>query len=346
MGELAGITRQSYAAIEAGASVPSTEVALRLARALGVGVEDLFQLSDGEPPGFLADAGGLGGRGSGRVRTARIGGRRVGHLLRSGAWHVGTPAEGKAREEQGDRLAVEPFAPSERPPEVDLVVAGCDPAFGLVVDHLRRERGMEVLWVPASTRAALEALGRGRVHVAGAHLQDPATGEYNGPWIRRLVPFSATRVSFAVWEQVLALAPGNPLGIRGLADLARPDIRFLNRDPGSGTRALLESRLRDEGIPEAAVPGFAETRAHGHLAVGSALAAGAADAGVTIRAVSDSMGLAALELGREPYELVVPDHFLELPAVEALLDVLRTPGLRRQVEALGGYDVETMGRTV
>jgi putative molybdopterin biosynthesis protein len=342
LGDLVGISRQSLAAIESGRAVPSTDVALRLARAFGVPLEELFHLPDDDGQhGFVVDASGIGAALPGRIRTATVAGRSFAYGLGADDARGPGPADGLGEPLPDGRVRVHPLPAA--PPAPDLVVAGCDPAFGLVRERLRRDHRLEVLWISSGSRAALEALARGVIHVAGIHLRDPETGLYNAPWIRRIVPFPTTRVSFATWEQVLLLAPGNPLGIRGLADMARPEIRFVNRESGSGSRALAELRLAELGIPAQEVPGFLETAAAGHDAVGSAIASGAANAGVAIRAAGAGRGLAAIPLAEEPYELVIPSHFLELPAVEALLGVLRRPELRRQVEALGGYDASAMG---
>ncbi len=342
LGELAGITRQTVHAIEAGRSVPSTEVALRLAEALDLPVETLFGIDLPAPPEELVRDSGLGARIPGRVRVARVGGTRWTYGLDPGTPRGERLADGVGAPAAAGMVRVAPLPWA--PPDPDLVVAGCDPAFGLVKDRLRREHGIEVLWVPAGSRRALEALAGGAVHIAGIHLADPDSGEYNAPWIRRLLPLPATRISFATWEQALLLRPGNPLGVRRLEDLTRPELRFVNREEGSGSRALLDRRLAQAGIPGEAIAGFREREAEGHEAVASAIACGVADAGVAIRAVGDARGLEALPLGEEPYELVIPEHFLELPAVETLLALLGRPGLRRQVEALGGYDASAMGR--
>ncbi len=342
LGDQAGITRQSLAAIEAGRSVPSTEVALRLARVLGVSVDELFRLRDTTPDTVVVEASGLGTGIPGRVRMARVTGRRFAYGLGSAAGHGGTPADGHGEPLPDGRIRVRSL-PWE-PPEPDLVVAGCDPAFGLVADHLRREHDLEVLWLPAGSRAALEALERGVVHVAGVHLWDDATGTYNRPWVERTVSFTTSRISFAVWEQALLLERGNPLGIGGIEDLTRSEVRFLNREPGSGSRMLLELELARRGLRGRAIRGFFETAADGHETVAGSVAAGAANAAVAIRAVGEARGLHTLPLVEEPYELIVPDHFLELPAIEALLRTLSRPALQRQVEALGGYDVTSMGR--
>jgi len=209
---------------------------------------------------------------------------------------------------------------------------------------MRRERRIEVLWHHQTSRRALEALAVGQAHVAGVHLIDPRTGEYNGPWLQRLVPFACTRIGFAVWAQDLLVPPDNPKGIRGVADLARPDVRFLNREPGPGTRTLLDDRLREEGVPPEAIPGYAGTAAPSHFAVAEAVASGAADAGVGIRAAGLACGIAGIPLGEEQYDLVIPGHFLDLPAVQALIDLLASRSLATQVESLGGYDVSPMGK--
>jgi putative molybdopterin biosynthesis protein len=336
----AGISRQAYAAIEAGRSVPSTEVALRLAHAFGEPVDTLFHLADpGVETGIRVPAA-LPMHRRGRVRLTRLGGVRHGWPLHHAP--MGTPADGIGEPLPEGQIAVQSFA--HRPPEPDLVVVGCDPSFALVAERLRRDRGLEVLHFEAPSRLALDTLARGAAHLAGIHLPAPDGEGYNAPWVRTLLPFPATRFRYAEWEQVLAVEGGNPLGIRSVTDLAQGGIRFINRGLGSGTRALVEAELARAGISAETIPGFADTAAHRHGDVAAAIASGTASAGVAIRAVVEAHGLTPLPLRTEPYELVIPDHLLEFPAVEALLQLLRTPGLHREIEALGGYDTTGMGR--
>lgn len=340
LASLAGVSRQAYAAIEAGRSGPSAEVALRLARALGTTVEALFSLA-GERE-IEAELVGGRGRGTMRVRVAHLAGRAHAYPLRGGSGHAWERADGIAKPLAGGRARVELV--DDRPAPPDLVVMGCDPSFALVAETLRRRRSIETLWVHGGSRAGLEALARGAAHVAGIHLYDSGTGEYNEPWIRRLVPFPCTRVGFATWEQSLLVGAGNPLGIRGVGDLGRAGVRLLNREPGSGSRALLDARLEESGVPAAAVAGYESATAGGHLAVAEAVSSGLADVGVGIRAAGLAFDLTCLPLAEERYDLVVPDHFLDLPAVQALIDALRSRSLRAQVELLGGYDGSGMGR--
>lgn len=338
MADAAGITRQSYAAIESGAAVPSTEVALRLSSALGRPVEALFRLADAPSERYLAswaerDPAAIGQP----VRLARVAGTWVAYP--AGCHQRPLPADDGVVEGGAGATVTVRRLPGQPPPP-DLVVTGCDPAFGIIADALRRERGVEVLWTSRGSRAALEALGRGVAHVAGAHLDDPSSGEGNAPWIRRIVPFRCTRISFAVWEQGFLVRPGHR--IRGAADLARNDFRLINREEGSGSRQLLDAALESAEVAAASVAGYG-TRAGGHLAVAEAVASGAADVGVAIRAAAAVWNLEWLPVREETYELVIPDHFLDLPAVDALLDILRRPGTRAQVEALSGYDGHSMG---
>ncbi len=354
LGERAGITRQSYAAIESGRSVPSTEVALRLARALGLPVEDVFTLPSEDDGELISVRSGFGPMGPGRIRLARVGGETLAFPLESGGRHSGVLADGVvesgslgfAGEEGAPRESVaRPSLRSLRPPRppAELVLVGCDPAMGLLATFLGEEHGIEVLWIPTGSRRALETLAAGRAHVAGIHLPEPEGRGYNRGWVDRLVPFPASRVRFATWEQCLVLAPGNPLGIQGVRDLTRPGVRLLNREPGSGSRVLLQLQCEAEGVPVEALAGFQETAASSHEAVGSGVAAGAADAGVAIRAIARNRGLGAVTLAWEPFELVLPDHFRDLEAMQILLATLRRPVLQRQVEALGGYDTAGMG---
>lgn len=341
MAALAGITRQSYGAIESGTSVPSTEVALRLARELGLGVEDLFWLPEGPRDTLDVEVIGSGRPCHGPVRLVRIGGRDLGVSLQQTTGVAVEPADGIGSELPDGRMRVLLF--TQRPPICDLVALGCDPAFQFVARALRQRSGLEASWVRCGSHAALSGLAKGHAHVAGIHLVDPETGEYNESWIRQHVHFPCTRIRFVRWEQCLILKAGNPHGVEGVGDLSREGLRFVNRELGSGSRALIDMCLKAEGLSGDVIPGYRETMVSGHIAVAEAVAGGLADAGVGIRAAALAFGLDTLPLAEEMYDLVIPDHFLEHPAVQALLMVLRTPSLQAQVEALGGYNAEGMG---
>lgn len=217
-----------------------------------------------------------------------------------------------------------------RPGAPVLVLAGCDPATDLIRGLLREEHGVELLWVESGSQASLDRLARGEAHVAGSHLPD--TQALAGTQL----------VHLAVWQTGLLVARGNPLGLAQAADLARPGLRLVNRETGSGSRRLLDERLRLAGLPGACIAGY-DSAARGHFAVAAAIAGGLADAGVATQAAAQAYGLGFLPWVEEAYRLVLPTSFADDPAVGALLDLLRTPQLRSEIEALGGYDGQGMG---
>ena len=257
------------------------------------------------------------------------------------ARHSLVAAEGLiVSQEDAGQVTLQPFD-QEEVESPTLSMLGCDPAVGLLEAGLR-SRGVALVAGEEGSRQALLGLARGEAHVAGCHLLDDATGTYNNFWVRQLVPFPCTLVTFASWEQGLIVASGNPKQVQGVPDLANPGIRMVNRQAGSGSRALLDRALTEAGVPTANVAGY-EREELGHLGVAAAVASGSADVGIGVKAAAVAMGLDFLYLEEERYDLVIPDHFLDERPVQVLLDLLRTPSLHRRVESLGGYDVSSMG---
>ncbi|MBM3939965.1 MAG: helix-turn-helix domain-containing protein [SAR202 cluster bacterium] len=345
----AGISRQAYAAIEHADAVPSTEVALRLARALGATVESLFRLREEPRPAVEALLAGPplepDAAGPTRAQVHRVGDRWVARPLRASKGHPALQhtlpaANGLISGGAGGTVRVDLL--DDGTPAKSLVAVGCDPSTAIVAAHLAR-REVDLAWHEAGSRAALEQLAAGYAHVAGCHLADAATGAYNRPWVERLLPFPAVIVAYATWEQGLLVAPGNPKRIRGVEDLARPGVFIVNREPGSGSRALLDEALARIGVAPAAIAGY-DREATSHLTVAEVVGMGLADAGIGVRAAANAAGLDFVPLRQERYDLVIPRHFIDLPPVQAMLDTLRRPGLRRQVEALGGYDLSSVGQ--
>ncbi|MGE3269836.1 MAG: substrate-binding domain-containing protein, partial [Chloroflexota bacterium] len=360
LAQRAGVTRQAVSAIESGKAAPTMAVALRLARVLGRRVDDLFRLVD-ELPAVTAEllpSVQPPSHDAVRVQVADIGGRLVARPLTGSAGVALTlprangiarlaadvPSGGSTRRSAtatsvtaGRRaVQVDLFAdPSQL--ESTLVAVGCDPATSLLAEHLRRRHPMmELAWQGGNSLHALEAVGRGEAHLAGTHLYDPQTGIYNMPFAQRLLGADVRLVTFAVWEQGLMLAPGNPHGIQHLGDLTRPGLRITNREAGSGARALLDAELARASINSEQLAGYT-TVVRSHLAAAEAVAAGLADAAVGVRAAAQALGLAFLPLAFERYDLAIPSRFFELPTVQALLETLTSPLFRLEVEALGGY---------
>jgi molybdopterin molybdotransferase/putative molybdopterin biosynthesis protein len=345
-----GVGRQTIYAMEAGTYVPNTAVALRLARALEVMVEDLFSLPAERGPAAEAVAADLlaaGPAAKGQpVRLGRIGPRWVGVPVGASPYYLpeadGVVSRSARTSGKADLLV---FSKDEAY-QKRLVLAGCDPATGLLARLVEKSSGVEVVTAAASSVLALDWLKQGKVHVAGSHLEDAATGEFNLPFLRREFPGEdLTVITFARWEEGLVIARGNPKGIRKTGDLGRKNVVFTNRERGSGSRALLDRLLRDADLPAARVRGYDRVAA-GHLAAAYAVLAGEADCCLATRSAAQIFGLDFVSLHSERYDFVMRRQAMDLPAVQALLDVLQRATLRRKLEMLAGYDTTETGAVV
>lgn len=190
--------------------------------------------------------------------------------------------------------------------------------------------------------SGLMALAHGQADVAGIHLLDE-TGEYNIPFVRRiLVGQRAVVVHLATRLLGWVVAPGNPLGLNSWDDLAQPGLRIINRQRGSGTRILIDQQLTRLGMTPSQLQGYDQT-VDTHLAVAQAVAEKKADAGIGLLAAARACELDFNPLLEEPYDLVIPEDRYVLPAVQALLGVMRTPDFQEIVAALGGYRLDGCG---
>ncbi len=193
----------------------------------------------------------------------------------------------------------------------------------------------------------LERLARGEAALAGIHLLEPDTGTYNVDAVRRALPFpDIVMVRFCTREQGLVVAPGNPLGIRDVADLAASGARLAQRPDGAGTRLLTDTLLARAGIPADALP-RAERPAQTQGDLAGLIAAGEADAGFGVRAAAAAAGLGFVPVGVvEPFDLVMRRRDFFEPPVQALMRFLRDPALAAAAERQGGYDLSEAGRVV
>jgi putative molybdopterin biosynthesis protein len=195
----------------------------------------------------------------------------------------------------------------------------------------------------AGSLGGLVALRRGEAHFAGSHLLDPDSGEYNLAAVRSYLPGVPVKVITLVGRaQGLMTQPGNPLEISRLEDLARPDVRFVNRQRGAGTRVLLDYHLERLGISPASLNGY-DQEEYTHLAVAAAIASGRADAGLGIAAAAQALELAFIPLYEERYDLVVPEIYYASELLAPVWDVLHDPAFRAAAALLPGYDVTNMG---
>ncbi len=345
----AGISRQALGAIESGAYQPGVTVALSLAHHLGESVERLFGGGGGmERLSAAWSESEEPSRASGSrlpVALGRVGGRLVAIAQPVAGLRL-APAGGMLEHAVRGRAEVMALRSRE---EIDstLLIAGCDPAVTLLADWLARRRSaVSAVALRCSSREALAALLEGRVHVAGLHLRDPQTGEYNlRPARLALGRRRALLVNFARWELGLATAPGNRLQMRGWADLAQPGIEIVNRERGSGARAALDEALAALRLGASRIGGY-KREVGGHLEVAAAIAAGQADAGVTIRVAAEAYGLGFVALREEGYDLVIPERETDAAPVKAMIEALNSSRFGNELAELCAYDTSRMGNVV
>jgi molybdate-binding protein len=227
-----------------------------------------------------------------------------------------------------------------------VILAGCDPATGLLSRMVEKISGVEIVTAAASSKLALTWLSEGKVHIAGSHLEDPKTGEFNLPFIRKQFPDEDfSMVTFARWEEGFVIAPGNPKGVRKTEDLARKNVKFVNREHGSGSRALFDKLLEKAGMDGQRVQGY-DRVAYGHLAAAYCVVSREADVCLATRSAAQTFQLDFIPLHSERYDLVMRKRTAELPAIKAFLDVLQRATLRRKLEVLAGYDTSETGALV
>jgi putative molybdopterin biosynthesis protein len=196
------------------------------------------------------------------------------------------------------------------------------------------------------SQGGLVALRRGEAHLAGSHLLDPETGEYNLSYIREYLPGLPVKVvTLAGRQQGLMVARGNPSRLRTLEDLARPEVTFVNRQRGAGTRVLLDYHLGRFGITPESIQGY-DHEEYTHLAVAAAVSSGRATCGLGIAAAAQALELDFVPLFQERYDLVIPDEHYSSPLLAPLLELLHDPALRQAVAELPGYDISQMGDLV
>jgi putative molybdopterin biosynthesis protein len=349
---MVGVSRQTIYAMEAGSYVPNTALALKLARALESGVEDLFCLADDLPAPELrtetvAMLPGSDPLEPGQpVQLCRVDKRMVASPPSPVPWYF-PASDAVVTENLARKTKVQVFH-TDQDFGSRILVAGCDPAISVLARNVQAA-GIELVLAHRNSSQSLALLRDGCIHVAGTHLSeytggDGNTAESNMAAIDGMFPRNTVAViSFAVWEEGVVTARGNPKGLRGIEDFARPDVRIVNRETGAGSRNLLDSHLKRLGIPHAKVRGY-EREVQGHLPAAWQVQAGAADACIATRASARAFGLGFLPLVSERYDLVIRREHLDVPGIQTLLDTLGRVSFRRELESLGGYDTRAAGQ--
>jgi putative molybdopterin biosynthesis protein len=212
-----------------------------------------------------------------------------------------------------------------------------------LLDWAAEVPGLHVASLPVGSLDGLAALRQGLCHLAGCHLLDVETDEYNLPYVRRFFPDREMLVlTLAERQQGLLVAPGNPLRLKKLEDLGSRPLQFANRQRGSGTRLWLDRNLAQLGIPAAAIIGY-EVEFTTHTAVADQVRRRLADCGVGLLAAARQAGLGFIPLFHERFDLVLARASAGLPAIQALLERIHSAGFRRSADALGGYSLDHSG---
>ena len=349
LASMAGVSRQAVSAVESGHSDPSLRVALALAQALGLSVEELFGPGEPATPVTAVSVAPLRGR-TDRVALAPVGDRFVALPLRgdTGSGLGFLPAGGLANPanlagtaavtggRNGAGFELIPVRPVG-PPRPTLVVAGCDPALPLLATPLALlDPSVAFAWWPCGSAAALRLASQGLVHAAGVHTQGDSI-ETGQP-----LPDGADVVGFTAWREGLAVRPDLKPVVTGLDAIAKLGLRIVNREPGAEARRLLDAERQRLGLDGADLLGY-DTQAAGHLQVASAVAAGLAEAGMASEPAARAYGLAFIPLAEERFSLVIPGEHVASREVQALLKVLSSPWLLAQLGSLPGYDAATCG---
>lgn len=351
LAQASGVSRQAIAGVESGRWAPSLRVALAIARALDVSVEDIFGVEASLPVVEAICVEPTSPLAARRVTMASVAGRMVAFpLLRHAATDIGfRPAS--AVVEATAKAKASSSHPMVSARQISLlgptvVIAGCDPALPLLavsLSHLDPPLGL--LWWPCGSDAALDLLRQGLVHVAGVHGPESGSEPSGGPAPASTASTTTAdlvRVGFAGWREGLIVRPELSGRVSSLPDLERARVRLVNREHGSEARRLLDDERGRLGVDLSHLPGY-DTEVPGHLPVASAVAARLGDVGVGSEPAALAYELDFVPMATERYDLMMRRGDLETPEVRGVLQALQSGWLRSQLGALPGYDVAHCG---
>jgi len=245
--------------------------------------------------------------------------------------------------EAGDAVDVHLYRSRAELDRTIFCIGSHDMTLDLLAQFLS-EHNRRLVSANVGSLGGLIALKRGEAHLAGSHLLDPETGEYNLSYIHQyLSDFSVKVFGFVGREQGLMVRRGNPKGVESLSDLSRPEVRFVNRQRGAGTRVLLDYQLSKMGISVESIQGYIQEE-YTHLGVAAAVASGRADCGLGIPAAAQSLNLDFIPLFQETYQLLIPKNFAESDLLVPLFEVLDDRIFQQAVVNMPGYNVSQMGK--
>jgi putative molybdopterin biosynthesis protein len=291
-----------------------------------------------------------------RVKLGQVGERIVATPLPRGAGTITslTEADGIIRIanhveglNDGTPVTAELLKPLSSVRNTIVTVGSHDNTLDVLADELRARHGdLTLSSSHVGSMGGLMAIKKGGCHMAGIHLLDTLDGTYNVSYIKRYLPNVPVRlIHLVLREQGLMVPRGNPKGITGISDLGREDIRFINRQAGSGTRILLDYQLSRLGIDSGTVCGY-DNEEFTHMSVAAAIVGGAADVGLGIMAAAAALELDFIPVVTEQYDLVIPEACFEMTPIQLLLETIGTDRFKQRVRALGGYDMDRTGQEI
>ena len=245
--------------------------------------------------------------------------------------------------EAGSRVNVRLYRNPKELEQTIFAIGSHDMTLDLLA-HQLVPHGRRLVSANVGSLGGLIALRRGETHIAGTHLLDLETGEYNLSYLRTYLPDTPVRlVTWAYRKQGLLVAKDNPLGIAGLTDLVRSDVRYINRQRGAGTRVLLDFHLGKIGISSESIQGYQQEE-FTHLAVAAAIASGRADCGMGVAAAARALDLDFVPLFDERYDFAVPLEYAKADLLAPVFELMHDDGFRETVASQPGYDVSDMGK--
>lgn len=290
-----------------------------------------------------------------RMITGRIGDHLVTVPLKKGAGAITTltransilriaaSSEGEIR---GSNVELELLRPRKQIENTILCTGSHDLCLDLLHDFLKKSSPYPLASTHVGSLGGILAIRDNMTHIAGSHLLDPQTGDYNRSYINRyLKDREVALITLVYRQQGFMVQPGNPKNILSVADLLRDDVNYINRQAGSGTRVLLDHELEKADLDPDAINGY-DADEYTHMAVAVSVLSGKADVGLGILAAARALGLDFVPVTEERYDLIIPQEFLELPSIRKVLTIIETKEFKQAVEAKGGYSTRETGNRV
>jgi len=246
--------------------------------------------------------------------------------------------------EGGTKVTIELLNPQESMQQNIVVIGSHDPLIDELSDLMRIKHGEITLSsAHVGSMGGLLAVKKGEAHLAGTHLLDEKTGQYNTSFIKQLIPDGGVSLIECVKrKQGLILQKGNPKKITCIADLVKEDVRYVNRQKGSGTRILIDYLCKKDEIDSSKIYGY-DREEYTHTSIAALIAADSADVGLGVYSAAKMYDLDFIHICDEDYDLLIPDHARELPVIKKLLEILKSDDFTKRLDKLGGYIIQNPG---